>query len=121
MNIKQILDNRQCFKLVCGAGNEDAEQVRRLVFVYALSGANIFDLSANEDVIMAAQDSLKRAKSEAALCVSVGIAGDPHVSKAVINADKCIKCGACHSVCPQNAIADNQISAKKCIGCHLIC
>ena len=46
MNIKQILDNRQCFKLVCGAGNEDVEQVRRLVYVYALAGADIFDLSA---------------------------------------------------------------------------
>ena len=118
MNIQQILDNRQCFKLVCGAGNENVEQVRRLVFVYALAGANIFDLSANEDVVMAAQDSLKRAKSEAALCVSVGIAGDPHVSKAVIDADKCIKCGACHSVCPQNAIDDKTVNHQKCIGCH---
>ena len=42
--LKNILDSKRCFKLICGAGNEDIESVKRLVYVYALAGCKIFDL-----------------------------------------------------------------------------
>lgn len=29
--LKDLLDNKECFKLVCGAGNEDAEEVENLL------------------------------------------------------------------------------------------
>ena len=32
--LKDLLDKKQCFKLVCGAGNEDAIEVERLVTIY---------------------------------------------------------------------------------------
>ena len=31
--LKDFLDNKNCFKLVCGAGNEDAEEVEELVTI----------------------------------------------------------------------------------------
>ena len=40
--LKDLLDKKECFKLVCGAGNEDATEVERLVTIYSLAGCNFF-------------------------------------------------------------------------------
>ena len=44
--LKDLLDAKKCFKLVCGAGNEDADDVKKLVTLYAKAGCRFFDLSA---------------------------------------------------------------------------
>ena len=49
--LEDILKNKNCFKLVCGAGNEDKNEVEKLVYLYSKAGCNIFDISANIDVI----------------------------------------------------------------------
>ena len=86
-----LLEQRTFFKLVCGAGNEDSESVKRLVYVYAKAGCRFFDLSASEEIIDAAKRGLEFANvSDAYLCVSVGIKNDPHVNKAVVDYEKCI-------------------------------
>ena len=107
------------FKLVCGAGNEDCESVKRLVYIYAKAGCRFFDLSARKEILESAKDALKLAKvDDAMLCVSVGIKGDPHITKAKINESKCIKCGNCFRNCPNEAIYSSIIiDEKKCIGC----
>ena len=116
--LKDLLETKHCFKLVCGAGNEDVEDIKRLVYIYAVAGCRFFDLSANEEVINAACEALKLAKAEDAyLCVSVGIKNDPHVNKAVIDYEKCVNCGACEAVCPQGAIHYAKVKKVKCIGC----
>ena len=109
------------FKLVCGAGNEDCESVKRLVYVYAKAGCRFFDLSARKEILESAKDALKRANvNDAMLCVSVGIKGDPHITKAKINESKCIKCGNCLRNCPNDAIYSSiMIDEKKCIGCGI--
>ena len=118
-----ILKTNKCFKLVCGAGNEDTEEVEKLVYLYSKAGCNIFDLSANKDVIRAAKRGLNRSgiTENRYLCVSIGIAGDPHINKAEINESKCTKCDKCKNICPQSAIIEdiktNYIKQKKCIGC----
>ena len=87
--LKDLLETQHCFKLVCGAGNEDIEEIKRLVYVYSIAGCRFFDLSANLEVIKAAKEALELAKVyEAYLCVSVGIKNDPHVKKAVIDYDR---------------------------------
>ncbi len=53
-----ILKTRKCFKLVCGAGNEDAIEVEKLVTLYAKAGANYFDLSPRKDVVLVAKKSI---------------------------------------------------------------
>lgn len=116
--LKELLETKHCFKFVCGAGNEDIEEVKRLVYVYAAAGCRFFDLSANEEVIKAAREALDTAKVyDAYLCVSVGIKNDPHVKKAVIDVDKCVNCGSCEAVCPQKAIHYGKVKKEKCIGC----
>jgi ferredoxin len=116
--LKDLLETGHCFKLVCGAGNEDVEDIKRLVYVYAIAGCRFFDLSANEEVINVALEALELAKAEDAyLCVSVGIKNDPHVNKAVIDYDKCVNCGACEAACPQGAIHYAKVKKVKCIGC----
>lgn len=120
--LKDILKEKRCFKLVCGAGNEDIDEVEKLVYIYSLAGANFFDVCANIDVLDAAKRGLDRAgiKENRYLCVSVGIDGDPHITKAIIDFQKCIKCGLCMQNCPHQAILSNiEINKKRCIGCGL--
>lgn len=124
--LQQILNNKKCFKLVCGAGNEDAIEVEKLVALYAKAGACYFDLSAKEDVVHAAKSGLRRVipgerLNEFYLNVSVGIKGDPHVSKASIDSAVCISCGKCKEVCLQKAVLEDSgnysINVTRCIGC----
>ena len=107
------------FKLVCGAGNEDCESVKRLVYIYAKAGCRFFDLSARKEILESAKEALKLAHvDDAMLCVSVGIKGDPHITKAKIDNNKCIKCANCVRNCPNDAIYSSIIvDEKKCIGC----
>ena len=107
------------FKLVCGAGNEDSESVKRLVFIYASAGCKLFDLSARKEILEAAKEGAKLAgKSDVQYCVSIGIKGDKHIAKAKINGKKCTKCGNCLRSCPNDAIYSSfTVDEKKCIGC----
>lgn len=109
------------FKLVCGAGNEDVESVKRLVFVYASAGCKLFDLSARKEILEAAKEGGKLAKADdLQFCVSIGIKGDKHITKAKINGNKCIKCGNCLRNCPNDAVYSSiLIDEKKCIGCGI--
>lgn len=108
------------FKLVCGAGNEDTESVKKLVFVYASAGCKLFDLSARKEILEAAKEGAKSAKvSDIKYCVSIGIKGDKHISKAKIKSS-CIKCENCYKNCPNDAILSSiKIDEKKCIGCGI--
>ena len=116
--LKDLLEKRNCFKLVCGAGNEDAAEVEKLVTLYAKAGCRFFDLSAKREVLDAAKRGLAKAGvNDAYLCVSVGIKGDPHISKAQIDYEKCIGCGKCDEICPNNAIKYHKVKRLKCIGC----
>ena len=49
--MQELLDTSKYFKLVCGAGNEDAEEVKRLTILYTLAGAKGMDVSANVHVV----------------------------------------------------------------------
>jgi Fe-S-cluster-containing hydrogenase component 2 len=128
MTLVEILKNRKCFKLVCGAGNEDAREVEKLIAVYAKAGANYFDLSAKSDVVYAAKLGLERVVSKNKLRnyffnVSVGMPGDPHVRKALIVAMKCKACSLCMEKCPQRAIVCKKgaysVIKDRCIGCGI--
>ncbi len=119
-NLQEFLKNNRVFKLVCGAGNEDEEEVEKLVELYSKAGCNIFDVSANLNVVKAAKRGLQKAgiSENRFICVSVGIKGDPHLNKASIDFDKCKGCLKCFSVCPQSAISAKCVVDKtKCIGC----
>lgn len=120
--LKDLLNNRQCFKLVCGAGNEDAQEVEKLVTIYSLAGCNFFDLSAKPEIVDAAKRGILNSgiKEDRYLCVSIGIDGDPHITKASIDLNKCMSCGACSTICPHDAIYyENGFKVKKerCLGC----
>lgn len=121
--LKDLLAEKKIFKLVCGAGNEDAAEVEKLVALYSKAGCNFFDLSAKPEIVDAAKRGLEFAgiKDNRYLCVSVGIQGDPHVSKAYVDSERCRKCGRCFSVCPQKALIEKgshyKVNKLRCIGC----
>lgn len=113
--LKDLLEAGKCFKLVCGAGNEDAKEVEKLVALYSAAGCKFFDLSAKEEVVEAAKKAL--GDKEGYLCVSVGIKGDPHVRKAQIDNEKCVGCHKCEEICPQKTIHHCKVKQFRCIGC----
>ncbi|MBQ8634786.1 4Fe-4S binding protein [bacterium] len=117
--LQELLKNNQCFKLVCGAGNEDIKEIEKLVTIYSLAGCNFFDLCANSKVIKAAKRGLKNSQQEENkyLCISVGIEGDPHITKAKIEKDICKNCNLCSKICPREAIINNEVNQTRCIGC----
>src|SRR5574344_641420 len=117
--IKDILEEKKCFKLVCGGGNQDASEIEKLVALYSKAGCKLFDMSADVEVVSAAQRGLdysipKNEQKDYMICVSVAISGDPHISKAEIDFEKCIKCGHCEEVCNQKATLTDK---TRCIGC----
>lgn len=120
--LKDLFEQKKCFKLVCGAGNEDVNEVEKLVTIYSLAGCNFFDVCAKPEIVDAAKRGLRNAgiNEERYLCVSVGIDGDPHITKAIIDENKCINCENCLSICPHEAIIKNKkikINTTRCIGC----
>jgi ferredoxin len=127
--MKELLDNRTYFKLVCGAGNEDTEEVRRLSTIYTLAGSNGFDVSANPKIVKASMEGIDKAYELAPklgieipvrpfITVSVGMPGDHHVRKAIIDPEKCVSCDLCIPVCPTDAIPKELVVIPDlCIGC----
>lgn len=147
--IKNLLESKKCFKLICGAGNENLDEVEKLVALYSAVGCKFFDLSANEEVLKAAQRGLdfsipKAEQKDYHFCISIGTKKDQHLQKAKINNDVCTRCGKCIEICPQKAIIDvkmhrgidakksrvgllshrHEVVEKNCIGCmkcHKVC
>jgi len=127
--LRNILREGRYFKVVCGAGNEDSEEVRKLTLVYTLAGAVGIDVSANVEVVEAAMNGIDKAYGLAALVgkeinarpfitVSVGLKGDPHVRKAKIDAATCSQCGLCLDACEQDAIDEAfNVLDIRCVGC----
>lgn len=113
--LKELLEAGKCFKLVCGAGNEDALEVEKLVALYSKAGCKFFDVSAKPEIIDAAKKGLQG--REGYICVSVGIKGDPHVRKAQIDYEKCAGCHKCEEICPQKTIKHCKVKTARCIGC----
>jgi len=110
-----ILRDDKCFKIICGAGNEDKNKVKKLALIYTLAGANMIDVSANVGVVKSANEGIKLAyekcknfeidiKTKPYIMISVGMPGDHHVRKSYIDPQTCIACALCAPVCPTNAI-----------------
>lgn len=122
--LEDLLKDKKCFKLICGAGNEDLNEIKNLVAIFASAGCKFFDLNASEKVLNSAQEGLdfsvsKENQSDYNFCISVGTKNDLHLNKAKIFNDLCKKCGKCSNICPQLAINDEFIiDEKKCIGCQ---
>lgn len=126
--LRLLLETGKYFKLVCGAGNENADEVYKLSMVYTLSGANGFDVSAKPEIVKACLAGIDKAYDlqnvfdtaipvRPFITVSVGMKGDHHVRKAIIN-DSCFKCNLCIPVCPTAAITHElSVTRDLCIGC----
>jgi hypothetical protein len=92
LQLKQELESGDCFKMICGAGNEDALYVKKLALVYTLAGAKILDVSCNVKVIEHAMEGIDLAYKLAEefgedigvrpfVMASIGMPGDHHVRK----------------------------------------
>jgi ferredoxin len=113
--LKNLLEKEKCFKMICGAGNEDAPYVKKLALIYTLAGAKILDVSANVDVVKHAMEGIDMAYelqnqldieigARPYIMVSIGMPGDHHVRKSYIDPFTCVGCDMCAPVCPTEAI-----------------
>ena len=126
---EKLLKSGSFFKFICGAGNEDPEEVYNLSLVYTLAGAKAIDVSANVEVVQSTVRAINEAEKlldrfkirdyvRPFITVSVGMPGDHHVRKAQIITNKCTECNACIPVCPTDAIPDILVIIEnRCIGC----
>ncbi len=109
--------------MICGAGNENLQQIKKLAFIYTIIGADILDVSANIDSVKSAIQGINLAMQYAKqqkrpfIMVSFGMPGDPHIRKATVNNSKCVVCGICQNVCKRYAIHNGIIKQQFCIGC----
>ncbi len=125
---KDLLKSSKYFKLVCGAGNGNKDEVEYLTYIYTLAGCTGFDVLASPEIVLSAKNGINSALKKAKylkieiphipiITVSVGMPGDHHVRKAIINKN-CISCNSCIPACPTYAIKENLvISHDLCIGC----
>mgnify|MGYP006143371779 FL=1 len=56
--LKDILDNQKYFKVICGAGNEDPEEVKRISIIYTLAGAKGIDISARPEIVQSCSEGI---------------------------------------------------------------
>lgn len=52
MALKDLLESGKFFKLVCGAGNEDANEVEKLVKLYSAAGCKFFVYPQKKKLLM---------------------------------------------------------------------
>ena len=85
--LQRLFDNQKYFKMICGAGNENLEEVKRLTMIYTLAGAKGLDISATPEVVESCVEGIDRAfdvsdslginlKTRPYIMVSVGMPGD---------------------------------------------
>ena len=123
-DFKYFLDSKNCFKIICGAGNQNYNEITNLCALYASLGCRFFDINASPEAIQAAKAGFKfvNKEKECFICVSVGTKNDPHFIKCDINQNTCSACGTCEKVCLQKAIRNENnkyyIEKDKCIGCQ---
>ena len=120
MSLQTLLESRKCIKIICGAGNENIEQIRHITDIYARAGVRYFDISANIEAIRTVKQVLQKLNIEGYICVSYGIKGDPHTKKIKVS-EACINCGKCVPTCSQKALYQTTdavwIMNDSCIGC----
>ena len=121
-SFNKYLDERSCFKLICGAGNKNLQEITEICQIYASAGCRFFDVNASIEAIKSAKEGIKKAgKSHTCfICVSIGTKNDPHIRKYKRNPSKCKNCEACKKVCPNNAI-DKEDYCIGCGRCEKIC
>lgn len=117
---KKLLDDGNVFKLVCGAGKEDPDEVRHLSHIFSHGGALIIDVAAKPDIVRACKKGIvdSRVHPQPFIMISVGIGSDPHIKKAIIDNELCNNCLLCKSACSESAITEDCVVIEtKCIGC----
>ncbi len=123
-NLVQTLENNKIFKLVLGLGNQDFKEIENLVEIYALAGADMFDINPSKEAVetvLRIIEKTGRSTDDFFYTISTGVSGDSHVQKCFIDTKKCKQCGKCIKKCPRQAIVWEDkypvVIKEKCIGC----
>ncbi|MBQ2645472.1 DUF561 domain-containing protein, partial [bacterium] len=58
--LQNFLQKGKCFKLICGAGNQNTNEIEKLVAVYVKAGCRFFDIAADEHIFNALQKGIEK-------------------------------------------------------------
>lgn len=111
------LIKKRFFKLICGAGNKNLQEIEKLLNMYYNVGCRFFDIAADEKVLQTSKRIFEN-KPDAKICISIGTKEDKHFSKVEIDKNFCQKCKLCENICPQDAIKNFEVTKNNCIGCQ---
>ena len=119
------LNKKKIFKLVLGLGNRHFEEIENLVTIYAIAGADMFDINPSKEAVEAVMRGVKKSgktPDDFYYSISMGLSGDKHIQKCYIDKSKCKNCGKCAKKCQQNAIVPDKncykVITQNCIGCQ---
>ncbi|MEZ0375366.1 MAG: hypothetical protein ACAI44_40130, partial [Candidatus Sericytochromatia bacterium] len=119
--IRQALDQRRFFKLICGASYRNTAFISDLAEIFAHAGAHAIDVGARPELVEAALAGIARAQVPTAglplVMVSVGINQDIHFLRVEKDFERCTDHGYCANACPHEVFVGNEIRLENCLGC----
>lgn len=119
--IRQALEQRRFFKLICGASYRNTAFISELTRIFATAGAHVIDVGARPELVEAALAGIAAAKVPVAglplVMVSVGINQDMHFLRVEKNFGLCTDHGYCANACPHEVFVGAEIRLENCLGC----
>lgn len=121
VGVKNALESRHFFKLICGASYRNQSSITRLAQVYASAGAHVIDVGAQPELVAAVHNGIQAAglpeHKQPLIMVSVGINQDLHFLRVAKEVSRCENHGFCASACPHEVFVGSEIRLENCLGC----
>lgn len=120
-DIRQVLESRRFFKLICGASYRNRDFIARLARIYASAGAHVIDVGARPELVQAVRQGLQEATPPEGklplIMVSIGINQDVHFLHVAKDFERCENHGFCANACPHEVFVGSEIRLENCLGC----
>ena len=121
--IRNALETRRFFKLICCASYRNSYFVATLADIFTQAGAHVIDVGANPELVKAARQGIQQGmvgadrQDEPLVMVSVGINQDVHFLRVEKDWSRCDSNGYCVNACPHEVFVGSDIRLENCLGC----
>ena len=100
ITLYDLLKTKKCFKLVCAAANENEEEIKKLIAIYAKAECRFVDLCEKKEILQSAKQGMdyskaKEKQNDNHFCIRDGINDKQQMSKAYSPRNTCTNCKKC--------------------------